>query len=68
MQQLCGYETVIKGSSSFCHLFTSEEWISFEYYFDIKYHFELAYGNILSPYLGIHWTKSITDLLEKSSK
>jgi hypothetical protein len=66
MQQLCGYETVIRGQSPFCHLFTSDEWISFEYYFDIKYHYELGYGNHLSPYLGIHWIKSITDILTKS--
>jgi hypothetical protein len=66
MQQLCGYETVIRGESPFCHLFNSEEWISFEYYFDIKYHYELGYGNHLSPYLGIHWIKSITDILTKS--
>lgn len=68
MQQLCGYETVIRGSSPFCQLFTAEEWISFEYYFDIKYYFELGYGNYLSPYLGIHWVKAVTDQLQKSSQ
>lgn len=33
MQQLCGYETVIRNSSNFCSLdlFTSEEWLGFEY-------------------------------------
>jgi len=67
MQQLCGYETVIRGQSPFCRLFSSEEWISFEYYFDIKYHYELGYGNNLSPYLGIHWVKSMTDILSKSN-
>ena len=61
MQQLCGYETAIRGSSPFCRLFRAEEWISFEYYFDIKYHYELGYGNPLSPYLGIHWVKAMTD-------
>ena len=66
MQQLCGYETIIQGSSSFCHLFTSEEWLSYEYYFDIKYYYEIGYGNDLSPYLGIHWIKSLTDILTKS--
>lgn len=33
MQQLCGYETVIRNSSDFCSLdlFTPEEWLGFEY-------------------------------------
>jgi hypothetical protein len=62
MQELCGYETVIRGNSPFCSLFTSEEWIYFEYYFDIKYHYEIGYGNDLSPYLGIHWIKSMIDI------
>jgi len=31
MQQLCEYETVIRGSSPFCKIFNTEEWISFEY-------------------------------------
>ena len=61
MQMLCGYETAIRGSSPFCQLFRAEEWISFEYYFDIKYHYELGYGNHLSPYLGIHWVKAMSD-------
>jgi hypothetical protein len=62
MQELCGYETVIRGYSPFCRLFTTEEWICFEYYFDIKYYYELGYGNNLSPYLGIHWIKATTQL------
>ena len=48
MQQLCGYETVIRGSSSFCRLFTAKEWLSCEYYY------EIGYEKFLSSYLGIH--------------
>ena len=65
MQELCGYETVIRGQSPFCHLFTSEEWISFEYYFDIKYHFELGYGNDFSAYIGMPFIKAINQLFQK---
>ncbi|CAF0985804.1 unnamed protein product [Didymodactylos carnosus] len=46
MQELCGYETVIRGSSPFCPIFTPEEWLSFEYYFDIKYHYQLGYERL----------------------
>lgn len=31
MQQMCAYETVALGYSSFCELFTEEEWRGFEY-------------------------------------
>lgn len=38
MQELCGYETVIRGSSPFCSLslFTPDEWLGFEYMNDGK--------------------------------
>ena len=67
MQELCGYETIIRGSSSLCGLFTAEEWLSFEYYFDIKYHYELGYGNDLSPNLGMPWVVAASDLLSDTS-
>ena len=67
MQQLCGYETVIRGESSFCHLFTSEEWISYEYYFDIKYYYELGYGNHLSGYIGMPFVKAINQLFNQTN-
>ncbi|CAF1293391.1 unnamed protein product [Adineta steineri] len=63
MQELCGYETVIRGSSPFCKIFTPEEWLSFEYYFDIKYHYSLGYGNVLAPSLGMPWVEASSDLL-----
>lgn len=68
MQQLCGYESVIRGSSPFCQLFTAEEWIAFEYYFDLKYDQEIGYGNSLSPHLGMPWLKATADLLTDRTK
>lgn len=37
MQEMCGYETVIRGSSDFCSLdlFRADEWLAFEYANDI---------------------------------
>ncbi|CAF2945412.1 unnamed protein product [Rotaria sp. Silwood2] len=67
MQQLCGYETAIRGSSAFCKIFTPEEWLSFEYYFDIKYYYELSYGNDLSPSLGMPWVVASSDLLNRTT-
>lgn len=63
MQELCGYETVIRNSSSFCRIFTPEEWLAFEYYFDIKYYYSCGYGNNLSPSLGMPWIVAASVLL-----
>ncbi|CAF1411314.1 unnamed protein product [Adineta ricciae] len=68
MQELCGYETIIKGQSKFCRLFSSEDWISFEYYFDLKYFYEISYGNYLSTYLGMPWIKATVDLFSKEKQ
>lgn len=36
MQELCGYETIATGSSPFCSVFTDDEWLDVEYYFDVS--------------------------------
>lgn len=65
MQQLCGYETVIRGSSPFCSLdvFSQDEWLAFEYMNDIQYHYNAGYGNQISGVLGYPWLKASTESL-----
>jgi len=63
MQMLCGYETIATGDSGFCHVFTDDEWLDFEYYMDVRFHYMMGYGNPLSPYLGMPWVKSAMHLL-----
>ncbi|KAF2877076.1 histidine phosphatase superfamily [Massariosphaeria phaeospora] len=60
MQQLCGYETVIRGSSPFCSsdLFTPDDWLSFEYMNDIQYFYNAGYGNQISGVLGFPWVNA----------
>jgi hypothetical protein len=36
MMELCGYETIISGDSGFCNVFTDEEWLDGEWYFDVS--------------------------------
>ncbi|KAK8189403.1 histidine phosphatase superfamily [Phyllosticta capitalensis] len=69
MQQLCGYESVIKGASPFCSLslFTPNEWLAFEYTNDIMYHHNTGYGNPVSPVLGWPWVNaSVAALFDDS--
>ncbi|WWC91642.1 uncharacterized protein L201_006588 [Kwoniella dendrophila CBS 6074] len=63
MQMLCGYESIAVGHSEFCHLFTDEEWLDVEYYFDVRFHYMMGYGSPLSPYLGMPWAKTAKHLL-----
>lgn len=65
MQELCGYETVIRGNSSFCNLdvFTPNDWLNFEYTNDIQYHYNTGYGNDISGVLGFPWVNATAGTL-----
>ncbi|KAJ4286746.1 hypothetical protein N0V90_012998 [Kalmusia sp. IMI 367209] len=65
MQELCGYETVIRGSSPFCslELFTANEFLDFEYMNDIQYFYNAGYANPISGVLGFPWVNASAGLL-----
>ncbi|KAF2643054.1 phosphoglycerate mutase-like protein [Massarina eburnea CBS 473.64] len=65
MQQLCGYETVIRGSSPFCDLavFSANEWLDFEYMNDIQYFYNAGYANPISGVIGFPWVNASAALL-----
>ncbi|KAF9877166.1 histidine acid [Colletotrichum karsti] len=65
MQQLCGYETVIRGKSPFCDLdlFTPDDWLGWEYTEDIRYHYNSGYGNNVAGYVGMPWLNATAGLL-----
>lgn len=71
MQQLCGYETVIRGKSPFCslELFKPDDWLGWEYAEDVRYHYNVGYGNDASGYVGLPWFNTTASLLldEESS-
>lgn len=65
MQSLCGYDTVIRGSSPFCStdLFSPDEWLQFEYGQDIQYHYNTGYGQPAAGAMGFPWVNATMDLL-----
>jgi acid phosphatase len=69
MFELCGYETVIRGSSPFCSpkLFNSDEWLGFEYANDLMYFHNTGYGRELSASLGIPWVNASVAALDDES-
>ncbi|KAI0675650.1 phosphoglycerate mutase-like protein [Trametes maxima] len=67
MQQLCGYDTVIRNRTDFCNVFTADEWLSFEYANDLMYFYSLGYGNPIAPQLGLPWVRSALDILSANT-
>ena len=65
MQQLCGYETVIRGKSPFCNLelFTPDDWLGWEYAEDVRYHYNVGYGNEVAGYVGLPWFNATANIL-----
>jgi hypothetical protein len=41
----------------------TDEWLDFEYFMDVRYHYMMGYGNPISPYLGIPWVRTAAHLL-----
>jgi hypothetical protein len=66
LQQLCGYESAIRGKKSdICGVFTDNEWMAYEYAWDLKYSHMVGHGNPLSPYLGFPWLNTTSKLNSK---
>jgi len=66
LQQLCGYESAIRGKKSdICGVFTDSEWMAYEYAWDLKYSHMVGHGNPLSPYLGFPWLNTTSELMSK---
>ncbi|ROV96226.1 hypothetical protein VSDG_04983 [Cytospora chrysosperma] len=65
MMELCGYESVIKGSSPFCDLglFSPDDWLGWEYTADVMYHYSVGYGSDVSGVIGLPWVNATANLL-----
>lgn len=65
LQSICGYQSAIEGKRSpVCSLFTDEEWMAYEYAWDLRYAYMVGPLNPLSPYLGFPWLQSQLELLD----
>ncbi|KAH0555685.1 hypothetical protein GP486_006372 [Trichoglossum hirsutum] len=51
MQEMCGFETTVRGSSKWCEVFTHADWLNFEP------------GNPWGPVMGWLWLNATTNLL-----
>ncbi|EMC99847.1 hypothetical protein BAUCODRAFT_30261 [Baudoinia panamericana UAMH 10762] len=52
MLQLCSYETDALGYSAFCPLFTVDDFLNYEYYFDLSFYYNNGPGSPVSAAQG----------------
>lgn len=63
-QSLCAYETVALGYSSFCDLFTYDEWLGYEYSVDINFAGNDAFQSPTGRAVGIGYVQEIIARLQ----
>ncbi|KAI4163546.1 MAG: hypothetical protein LQ342_002818 [Letrouitia transgressa] len=63
MQEMCGFETLVRGSSPWCEAFTQEDWLNFEYARDVIHYYRAGPGNPYGAAMGWLWLNATTNLL-----
>ncbi|KAI0058243.1 phosphoglycerate mutase-like protein [Artomyces pyxidatus] len=66
MQQACAYESVAIGFSSFCELFTEQEWKDFEYFNDLSFWYSNGPGNPAVAAQGIGYVQEFISRLTQT--
>lgn len=65
MQEMCGFETLVRGSSPWCEVFTHKDWLNFEYARDVLHYYRAGPGNRYAPTMGWLWLNATSKLLEE---
>jgi acid phosphatase len=63
LQEMCGFETTVRGTSPWCGVFTHDEWRSFEYARDIIHFYRAGPGTKYSGAMGSLWLNATARLL-----
>lgn len=64
MQEMCGFETLARGSSPWCDVFTSRDWDHFEYARDLIHFYRAGPGNAYAGAMGWLWLNATSHLVE----
>ncbi|KAJ9211710.1 hypothetical protein DTO166G4_6717 [Paecilomyces variotii] len=64
MQEMCGFETIVRGFSPWCDVFTEDEWDHFEYARDLIHYYRAGPGNPYAGAMGWLWLNATADLLQ----
>ena len=65
MMEMCGFEVLARGYSSWCDVFTHQEWLQFEYARDLLHFYRAGPGNQYGPVMGWLYLNATADLLLK---
>lgn len=65
MQEMCGFETLARGSSPWCDVFTHEDWLNFEYARDVLHYYRTGPGNVYSAAMGWLFLNATANILEE---
>ncbi|KAL2844996.1 histidine phosphatase superfamily [Aspergillus pseudoustus] len=68
MQEMCGFETLVRGSSPWCDVFTREDWENFEYARDLVHYYRAGPGNSYAGAMGWLWLNATANLLRVGPK
>lgn len=65
MQEMCGFEIMVRGSSPWCDVFLEEDWDNFEYARDLIHYYRAGPGNPYAGAMGWLWLNATTALLRQ---
>jgi acid phosphatase len=65
MQEMCGFEIMVRGSSPWCDVFTEEDWYNFEYARDLLLYYRAGPGNPYAGAMGWLWLNATAGLLRE---
>lgn len=63
MQEMCGFETTVRGKSDWCDVFTRDEFLAFEYARDILHYYRAGPGQRYAAAMGWLWLNATTNLI-----
>ncbi|KAF2017465.1 phosphoglycerate mutase-like protein [Aaosphaeria arxii CBS 175.79] len=63
MQEMCGFETTVRGSSRWCDVFTQQEFLHFEYARDLHHYYRAGPGTKYGAGLGFLWLNATVNLM-----
>ena len=63
MQEMCGFETTVRGRSDWCDVFSREEFLAFEYARDVLHYYRAGPGQKYAAAMGWLWLNATTNLM-----
>ncbi|KAF9698195.1 hypothetical protein EKO04_003905 [Ascochyta lentis] len=63
MQEMCGFETTVRGKSSWCDVFTQSEFLAFEYARDVLHYYRAGPGQKYAAAMGWLWLNATLNLM-----